>query len=55
MSREPAETGLRFYADATVLIGLSRIGRPNLLSLLPGPVYVTTRVWELAISLPLPD
>src|SRR5437763_14445737 len=33
------------YADATVLIGLSRIGQLGLLTLLPIPVRVTVQVW----------
>jgi uncharacterized protein len=36
---------LKVYADATALIGLSRIGRLDLLRLLPNPVGVTTHVW----------
>lgn len=35
-----------FYADATALIGLARINRLDLLTLLPTPIYVTGRVWE---------
>lgn len=37
---------LKVYADATVLIGLGRINRLDLLTLLPSPIYVTERVWE---------
>lgn len=49
MSREPPATArLSFYADATALIGLARIGRLDLLTLLPTPVYVTAQVWEEA-------
>ncbi|MBI3910853.1 MAG: DUF3368 domain-containing protein [Armatimonadetes bacterium] len=36
---------LRCYVDATALIGLARIGRLDLLALLPTPVYVTEWVW----------
>lgn len=34
------------YADATVLIGLSRLGRLDLLTLFPDSVLVTERVWR---------
>lgn len=37
---------MQVYADATALIGLSRIDRLDLLRLLPIPVGVTTRVWR---------
>lgn len=47
---------LRFYADATALIALARIGRLDLLRLLPTPVLVTARVWdEVAADPPKPD
>ncbi|MGD9889792.1 MAG: DUF3368 domain-containing protein [Dehalococcoidia bacterium] len=36
----------KVYADATALIGLSRIDRLDLLRLLPAPIGVTSRVWE---------
>lgn len=36
----------KVYADATALIGLARIGRLDLLTLLPLPVQVTARVWQ---------
>ncbi len=36
----------RFYADASALIGLGRIGHLDLLTLLSAPVYVTALVWE---------
>ena len=36
------------YADATALIGLARIDRLDLLTLLRTPVYVTVRVWAEA-------
>jgi predicted nucleic acid-binding protein len=39
-------TSLQIYADATALIGLSRIDRLDLLRLVPTPVGVTTRVWS---------
>ena len=35
----------RVYADATTLIGLARIGRLDLLSLLPTPILITGHVW----------
>jgi predicted nucleic acid-binding protein len=34
------------YADATALIGLSRIARLDLLTLLPSPTRATRRVWD---------
>lgn len=34
------------YADATALIGLGRIGRLDLLTLLPVPILVTACVWD---------
>lgn len=34
------------YADSSPLIGLARIGRLDLLALLPRPVRVTATVWE---------
>jgi predicted nucleic acid-binding protein len=34
------------YADATALIGLSRIGRLDLLAVFPDSVLVTTHVWQ---------
>jgi predicted nucleic acid-binding protein len=37
---------IRVYADATALIGLARIDRLDLLSLLPTPICATTRVWQ---------
>lgn len=43
---------LRFYADATALIGLARIGRLDLLRLLPSPIFVTTRVWQEVVDDP---
>ncbi|MBI4491763.1 MAG: DUF3368 domain-containing protein [Chloroflexi bacterium] len=43
---------LRFYADATALISLARIGRLDLLTLLPTPVYATARVWAEATGNP---
>lgn len=42
----PHETSLRFYADATALIGLARVNRLDLLTLLPQPIYVTAHVWD---------
>lgn len=44
---------LRVYADATALIGLGRIDRLDLLTLLPLPIYVTARVWEEVTSDPV--
>lgn len=41
---------LRVYADATALIGLARIDRLDILSLLPQPIYVTERVWREVAS-----
>ncbi len=38
------------YTDATALIGLARIGRLDLLTLLPLPIRVTERVWEEAAA-----
>lgn len=43
---------LKVYADASALIGLGRIRRLDLLTLLPNPIYVTARVWEEAASNP---
>jgi len=43
---------LKAYADASALIGLGRIGRLDLLTLLPNPIFVTTRVGEEAASNP---
>ncbi len=40
------------YADATALIGLARIGRLDLLSLLPTPIRVTAVVWVEVTSAP---
>jgi len=40
----------RVYADATALIGLARIDRLDILSLLPLPIYVTERVWQEVAS-----
>ncbi|MHB0874977.1 MAG: DUF3368 domain-containing protein [Anaerolineae bacterium] len=42
----PEPPDLRFYADATALIALARIGRLDLLTLLPQPICVTRRVWD---------
>jgi hypothetical protein len=42
----------RVYADATALIGLARIHRLDLFTLLPSPIYVTTRVWEEVVADP---
>lgn len=36
----------RVYANATALIGLARINRLDLLTLLHNPIYVTAHVWE---------
>ena len=36
------------YADATALIALARIDRLDLLTLLPGPIRATARVWDEA-------
>lgn len=52
MSRGLAEPRLRVYADATALIGLGRIGRLDLRTLLPTPTYVTGQVWEEAAGDP---
>jgi len=41
---------LRVYADATSLIGLARLDRLDILSLLPQPIYVTERVWREVAS-----
>lgn len=41
-----------FYADATALIGLARIDRLDLLTLLPLPIRVTTYVWSEAAGDP---
>jgi len=43
---------LKVFADASALIGLGRIGRLDLLTLLPNPIFVTTRVGEEAASNP---
>ncbi|HEX2171163.1 MAG TPA: DUF3368 domain-containing protein [Dehalococcoidia bacterium] len=43
---------LRVYADATALIGLGRIGRLDLLDLLPPPILVTAQIWEEAAGDP---
>jgi predicted nucleic acid-binding protein len=40
------------YADATALIGLARIDRLDLLTLLRTPIRVTTYVWEEAATDP---
>src|SRR4051794_5920676 len=34
------------YADATALIGIARIGRLDLLTLLPVPIRITEIVWQ---------
>jgi predicted nucleic acid-binding protein len=52
VSRRPIGAGLRVYADATALIGLSRIGHLDLLALLPGPTCVTARVRAEVIAHP---
>jgi predicted nucleic acid-binding protein len=36
----------KVYANASPLIALARIGRLDLLTLLPTPVYVTATVWQ---------
>lgn len=41
------------YADATALIGLARVNRLDLLTLLRTPVRVTTRVWAEAAGDPV--
>jgi len=41
-----------FYADATALIGLARIDRLDLLTVLPLPIRVTARVWSEAAGNP---
>jgi len=43
---------LTVYADATALIGLARINRLDLLTLLSSSVAVTTRVWSEAVGDP---
>lgn len=45
-------TQLTVYADATALIGLARIDRLDLVTLLPGPAYVTAHVWEEVAGVP---
>jgi uncharacterized protein len=40
------------YADATALIGLARIGRLDLLTLLSVPTYVTAHVWQEVAAIP---
>jgi predicted nucleic acid-binding protein len=45
-------SGERVYADATTLIGLARISRLDLLSLLPTPIFVTVHVWAEVTSDP---
>lgn len=42
----------RVYADATALIGLARIDRLDLLSLLRTPIHVTAVVWQEAAGDP---
>ncbi|MGI8553662.1 MAG: DUF3368 domain-containing protein [Dehalococcoidia bacterium] len=41
-----SDRGNVFYADATALIGLSRINRLDHLNLLPVPIRVTITVWN---------
>ena len=41
-----------FYADATALIGLARIDRLDLLTVLPLPIRVTAHVWNEAAGNP---
>jgi hypothetical protein len=40
------------YVDASVLIGLTRINRLDLLTLLPLPILVTQRVWDEVVDVP---
>ena len=42
----PVVTRDRVYADATAIIGLGRIDRLDLLSLLANPIHLTTRIWN---------
>jgi len=42
----------RVYADATTLIGQARIGRLDLLSLLPTLILITDHVWAEVASEP---
>jgi predicted nucleic acid-binding protein len=48
----PSRARRAVYADATALIGLARIDRLNLLTLLATPIYVTERVWKEVASDP---